>query len=182
MTISHKRIKTVILIIGMISIVGCGEKVQKTVYDTILASLSAEQSHAYVEISGSELPVLLVTGETYKLDNNIEAGIYCDVYYAWDENVEKLGRIESMGTAYPIKYKDEAIYAGGPQFVASYALNFEKQQLELVEYAEESFDEYGNSTYTYSALNTEEKVVDDDSFLMNMLESYDRATAVDFKK
>lgn len=181
MTISHKKIRTVILIIGMIGIVGCGKKAQQNVYDAILSSLSAEQSYAYVEIAGSDLPVLLVTGETYKFDNDIEAGLYCDVYYAWDEKAGKLGRIESLGTAYPIKYNEEAIYAGGPHFAAGYALNFEKKQLELVEYAEEVFDENGNSTYRYSAKNAEEKVVEDDSFLMNMLENYDRATVVDFK-
>ena len=40
-----------------------------------------------------------------------QAALNCEVYYLVDKEVKNVGRIESMGTAYPISYDETGIYA-----------------------------------------------------------------------
>lgn len=170
------------LAVCIIAISGCGKQDETNVYDDVLSSLSKEQAYAYVKVGDSVVPILLVTGGTYQYEDTIEACLDCEVYYAWDGKAETLGSLESMGTAYPIAYDKDGIYAGGPHFMVRYVLDGEKKQLVVAEYASEVFDENGNATYTYSAENGEEQEVVDDSYIKDLFERYSKAAVVNFGK
>lgn len=177
MSVNVKKL-VLVLIISVIGISGCGKK--ENVYDSVLASMTEDQYYAYVEIGKDEVPVLLISEGRYTYEEGIEAGIMCDVYYAWDGVVQNLGSVNSMGTAYPISYDEEGIYSAGGHMVSKYIINYDTKQLVLAEYAEEIFHENADVTYTYYKQNEEERVVEDDSYLINMFEKFSSATIVNF--
>lgn len=162
-----------------IAVAGCAKQEP---YEAVYSSITEEQSYAYVKIGNKSEPALLVTDAVYRYEDNIDAGLSCEIYYEWEERAKNLGHIESQGTAYPIRYAEDGIYIGGPHFAARYVLDDESKRLVLAEFANETFDENADVTYTYSSESGEEQQVKDDSALRDLMERYNGATVVNFKK
>lgn len=167
------------IIISVITAVGCGKEEGEADYASVLSGLSEDQFYAYADLEGNDLPVLLVSDGKYTYEEGIEASIACEVYYIWDGKAERIGKIESAGTAYPVCYDKEGIYAAGGHFVRKYVIDHEKRQLVPAEYAEELFQENGDAVYTYYDRQVE-KQAEDDSYLNGMREKYEEASVVDF--
>ena len=140
------------------------------------------QSYAYVEFKHGTAPVVLVTDGTYGY-NGLEASFNSEVY-GLDEggNWRKMQVIAGSGTAYPIRYDKSGIYVTGGHFAAFYSVDWEKMELVQEEYANEVFDENGNVTYLYAADGKMEQSVEDNRYLVELYDRYEKAELVDFRK
>ncbi len=180
--IMRKTVLILAAVLGLTGLYGCGKGKQEDVYDTVISSLTQEQSYAYVEIGEDALPLLLVADGTYDYGEGIQAAIACNVYYAWDGKVQDLGEIASDGTAYPISFDQDGIYTAGGHYVARYLPDAQNKKLAVVEFASEVFDEDGNASYTSSNQEGEEQTDGDSSVLDALFEKFGNAKAVDFGK
>ena len=66
--IMRKTVLILAAMLGLTGLYGCGKESQEAVYDTVISSLTEEQSYAYVKIGEDELPLLLVAEGTYDYD------------------------------------------------------------------------------------------------------------------
>ena len=112
------------LIGSVLLLTACGGKKADNTYHDAIAALPENTYSATVDI-GLDKPVLLVTDGVYDDGNGNEAAIYCDVYYPVGKKIQKIGSVESMGTAYPIAYSKDGIYAALDRGVQKY--NVDKQ-------------------------------------------------------
>lgn len=96
--------------------------------------------------------------------------------------MKEIGTVESLGTAYPVRYDENWIYAAGGHFAAQYAVDDSQKQLVAVKYANENFDTDGNASYTYFDSENGEQETQDPSYFENMFEIYEKAKIVNFKR
>lgn len=139
----------------------------------------------YLSINGQTILVETQEG-TYSYEETREgqtltaqASIFCKASFESAQGNSSI-TIGSAGTAYPIRYDDEGIYAAGGHFVAKYSLNVSDQQMVLSEYATENFDSDGNVSYIYFNLESGEIHSDEDAYLKQLLEQYGNAQVLDF--
>ncbi len=139
----------------------------------------------YLSINGQTILVEAQEG-TYSYEETREgqtltaqASIFCKASFESAQGNSSI-TIGSAGTAYPIRYDDEGIYAAGGHYVAKYSLNVSDQQVVLSEYATENFDSDGNVSYIYFNLESGEIHSDEDAYLKQLLEQYGNAQVLDF--
>lgn len=139
----------------------------------------------YLSINGQTILVETQEG-TYSYEETREgqtltaqASIFCKASFESAQGNSSI-TIGSAGTAYPIRYDDEGIYAAGGHFVAKYSLNVSDQQMVLSEYATENFDSNGNVSYIYFNLESGEIHSEEDAYLKQLLEQYGNAQVLDF--
>lgn len=96
--------------------------------------------------------------------------------------MKEIGTVESLGTAYPVRYDENWIYAAGGHFAAQYAVDDSQKQLVAVKYVNENFDTDGNASYTYFDSENGEQETQDLSYFENMFEIYEKAKIVNFKR
>lgn len=156
------------------------EKPDIHVYDEILAQVSESEKAAFVELNGLELPVLLVSGETYKHTVCTDVAMGCSIYAYIENEVINLGDIYSGGTAYPISADDSYIYAAAGHCCHKYKIDIEKRELVVQEVAAEKFGENATPTYYYGNEETEEQIVPDNSYLERLFDEYKEADIVAF--
>ncbi len=142
-------------------------------YGPTIAGLEDEELFALVEI-GADSPVLLVTDQYYD-DGVNQASIFCNVYYAGDGEVRKLGTIESLGTAYPVSYDDSGLYAGSGHGMQRFVIDDETDTLVLEEELAETFDSDGNASYART-LRGETKMITEEEYLAEMEKYADTVT------
>lgn len=144
--------------------------------------VEAGQSYAYIEFRHAAAPVLLITDGTYGY-NGLEASFNSVVYGRdKDGNWQELGLVAGSGTAYPLRYDKDGIYVTGGHFAAHYSVDWEEMVLVREEYAKETFDESGNVTHVYARDGKKERSVEDNSYLVALLDRYEKAGLVGFRK
>ena len=158
---------------AVLCLTACGKKKESNVYGPTIAGLEDEELFALVEI-GADSPVLLVTDQYYD-DGVNQASIFCNVYYAGDGEVRKLGTIESLGTAYPVSYDDSGLYAGSGHGMQRFVIDDETDTLVLEEELAETFDSDGNASYTRT-LRGETKMITEEEYLAEMEKYADTVT------
>ena len=172
-----------IAFLTLILMSACGSKDEKyddkVVETADMEFLTDDQSYFYMETKRGGIPVLLVTEGTYRCDE-LDVGFYCNVYCSEEGAWRVLGQVAGSGTAYPLRYDENGIYAAGGHFIAYYSVDAEKKQLVEKEYAEELFDDNGNVTYIHYMDGEREQVVEDDRYFLAMLEKYGKAEIVNF--
>ena len=140
------------------------EKLQKNdfeSYEEVIGYLEAGQAYAYVDVLGSDEPVLLITEGTYdNLDGNSAVTITANVYIKEENGVSCSSIIASEGTAYPLAVKDGLLYAAGNHMVEADCISQETNALMVKEYIHESFDENGTAHYT-GFIRTSNQVYED---------------------
>lgn len=146
-----KRIISCLAVCALaVSLCACGEENKSDAYSALygetIAGLQDDELFAIVEI-GAASPVLLVTDAVYDDGNGNQAAIFCDVYYNAGEGAEKIGTIESFGTAYPIAYDKTGIYAVSGHSLQRFTVG-DGGELKSAEGVWEQFDENGNTVYT----------------------------------
>ncbi|MCC8163181.1 MAG: M56 family metallopeptidase [Lachnospiraceae bacterium] len=107
-----------------------GEKsggTNEEMYGETVANLGDDEQFALVDI-GMANDVLLVTDASYDLDG-VNASIGCEVYYYIDGEVRDLGRIESMGTAYPVCYGEKCFYTASNSSFEIYVIDTAERAL-----------------------------------------------------
>jgi hypothetical protein len=109
----EKVILSMILCVFVASLCACGKANKSdeyaSLYGETIAGLQDDELFAVIETDASD-PVLLVTSQYYDDGQGNQASIWCDVYYPVDGTVKNIGKLESMGTAYPISYDKNGIY------------------------------------------------------------------------
>lgn len=129
------------------------EKAQKNEFDSyeeVIGYLEAGQAYTYVDVLGSEKPILLVTEGTYDNQDGKNDAVSISAYvYLEDENGVSCGSmIASEGTAYPIAVKDGLLYTAGGHMIEADCISQETHALMVKSYISEDFDENGTAHYT----------------------------------
>lgn len=174
-----KRNLVVMALFGVLvlTLSSCGKKEQNEEIRKVIAALDDDALFAIIETKAKR-PVLLVTDTFYDSGNGYQASISCDVYYPIDGEAQKIGSLQSMGTAYPIAFDKTGMYAGDGHTVLRYEIDKEGNLI-LAEGIYETFDEEGNASYTKekdgeATESTEEEY-------LSMVDAYGKAEIVNFK-
>ena len=175
---TKKIISCFALCVLIFSLCACGEKSSDNaaIYGETIAGLEDNELFAIVDTNAPS-PVLLVTSQVYDDRLGNQAALNCEVYYLVDKEVKNVGRIESMGTAYPISYDETGIYAASGHAMQRFEIE-ESGALKLAESILEQSDESGNATYTMEK-GAETKVITEEEYYTTF-EKYSDATIVSF--
>ncbi len=148
----------------------------ETLYGHIIAQLGDDEQFSLRDI-GEKNDVLFTTDMTYDDGNGHNAAICCDVYYTLEGEEYPLGRIESMGTAWPVSYGEKCIYTASLHSLVIYRFDQKKKQWTVSQY-EERFDENGDASYQYIE-NDEAKTISEKEYL-DAWKTMEKGTVVNF--
>lgn len=148
----------------------------ENLYGNIIAKLGDDEQFSLRDI-GEKNDVLFTTDLTYDDGNGHNAAVYCDVYYALEGEEYPLGRIESMGTAYPVSFGEKCIYTASEHSLEVYRFEQKKKQWTVLQY-EERFDENGDASYQYIE-DGETKTISEKEYL-DAMEDYGKGTVINF--
>lgn len=178
-SIQIKRSLAVMALLGMLVCIlsSCQRNDNNEEIAKVVADLGDNDVFAIIETKAKR-SVLLVTDTFYDSGHGYQAAVFCDVYYPIDGEAQKVGRLESMGTAYPIAYDKTGMYAGGGHEVMRYEIDKEGN-LKLAEGVYETFDENGNASYTREKDGETTEITEEE--YLSMVEDYGKATIVNFK-
>lgn len=102
-------------------------------------------AYAQMEMDGTS--IFLVSDESYQ-DGDHTYAISCDVYCVGaDAAPEKLGSLESGGTAYPLSSGADGIYVTSGHSIEVYTIDAANGKLGLARSNTEVYDENGNAAY-----------------------------------
>lgn len=162
-----------------VSLCSCGNKSEEysAMYGETIAGLEDDELFAIIETEASS-PVLLVTSQFYEDGSGNQASIWCDVYYPVSEDVKKIGTIESLGTAYPVSYDKEGLYAASGHGMQRFEIDEKNGTIILAEGIYEQFDENGNASYTLEKGEETEEITEEEYY--KAFEKYSEAEVVNF--
>ncbi len=143
----------------------------------VIAALGDEELFTVIETK-AECSVLLVTDQFYDSGNGFQASVFCDVYYPINGEAQNIGRLESMGTAYPIAYDKSGMYTAGGHEVRRYVIDKEGN-LKLAEGVYEIFDNEGNASYTREKDGKTTEITEE--AYLSVVEDYQKAKLAEFK-
>lgn len=153
-----------------------GNEEDNNLYGNVIAGLGDEEQFSLEDI-GEKNNVLFTTDMTYDDGEGHNAAVYCEVYYPADGELYELGRIESMGTAYPVSYGKKCIYTASEHSLEIYKFDHNNKKW-IVSQFEEIFDEEGYASYRYAEDGEAEDVSEAD--YRKALEEYGESTVVNF--
>ena len=173
---------SILLIMAMLilTLTGCAQhKSEKNedYYGEIIAGLGDEEQFALEDI-GEKNDVLFTTDATYDDGFAHDAALYCNIYYAMDGKTYHLGRIESMGTAYPISYGKKCIYTASQHSWEIYVIDTSDHKLVLKEQYETVYGEDDEVSYLRLKDGTEEAVSEED--YLKIYEEYQQSYVISF--
>lgn len=173
-----KIISCFILCALILSLCACGKESEDSaaIYEETIGGLEDDELFVIIN-TNAPLPVLLVTSQVYDDGTGKQVSIACDVYYPVDKEVKNIGRIESMGTAYPVSYDETGIYAASGHGMQRFEVD-KSGTMKLAEGIYEQFDENGEATYTMETEN-ETKTISEEEYY-DIFEKYSNATVVSF--
>lgn len=150
-------------------------KVDLSKYATFTKMLDDfKKGMGYANIKLGDTDVFLASSGTYAEENGVDAAIDASVFMYNDKGeIVFLGKVDSAGTAYPLRTADGCLFTGGPHNVEKTTVKDGK--LITVESASETFDTYGNPTYYYGS-----EKVGDDSELTKLFDEYLEGEPVEF--
>lgn len=155
---------------------GKREEDNADLYGQIIAELGDDEQFSLRDI-GERNNVLFTTDVTYDDRNGHNAAVCCDVYYAEEGEAYPLGRIESMGTAWPVSFGEKCIYTASEHSLEIYRFDQERKQWTVRQY-EEWFDENGDASYQYTE-EGETKTISENEY-SDAMEEYGKGTVVNF--
>lgn len=167
---------TVCLICSAVCLAACGRKVENP-YGTAVASLGDNDAYAFLEMD-YQYNVMATSDMLYDSGTEKQAAIYCDVYYYTGKEAKNLGSIMSDGTAYPISFSNDGLFAASGHSIEKYAVSEKEGILFLEKGAYIKLDENGNEYYT-CVLNGEESESTEQEFL-EMTEEYASSQVIHF--
>ena len=142
----RKYFITSALIIIAICLTACGRQVENP-YGKTVAGLGDNDAYAFLEMD-YKYNVMVSSDMIYDAKTEKQASIFCDVYYYTGGEAKHLGSITSDGTAYPISFSKDGIYAASGHRVEKYAVSEKEGLLYLEKGVYVTFDEDGNAYYT----------------------------------
>lgn len=171
----RKKICMIGLIGAALCLTACGQKKNENPYGDTVAALGDEDAYAFLAM---DLPyyVMVTSDSLYDEGRESQASICCDVYYYTEDGVKNLGTLMSEGTAYPLAFSEDGIFAASGHSVEKYVISGETLSLEKGVY--ESFDTSGNETYTAVTGEAETDATKDE--YQELLEQYSAAQIIHF--
>ncbi len=175
---THKK-KIVItgLLIIVICITSCGHKEKENPYGATVAELGDEDAYAFLDMDYKNY-VMVTSDGLYDAGVERQAAIYCTVYYYGKDAAINLGTIMSDGTAYPISFSKDGIFAASGHRIEKYAISEKEGELYLKKGVYVEYDEDGNEHYT-SMIDGKEAESNAEEY-EKMLEEYDGSQVIHF--
>lgn len=146
------------------------------IYGNIVAGLGDNGTYAFLDMD-YEYMVLLTSDLVYDEGTEKQAAVYCDVYYPVGGEAKKLGSIMSDGTAYPVTFAEDGIFAASGHKIEKYAIS-KDATLYLEKGIYEQFDEAGNVVYI-SMMGEQENESTEQEY-QEMVNEYGRSQIVHF--
>ena len=139
--------------------------------------------YSFVELVGYDYPILLLSNGVYKFINQGEVAMGTDIYYPINNEITRLGNIDSDGTAYPISADKSGIYTAGGHNVAKYSLDVKNGKLKLVYKYIMFFDKVGEEVraITIGIVDDKNKIVSEKK-LDKANDEYGNADIIYFKR
>lgn len=160
-------------------------------YDDVISSMGKGMAYAYVDILGSDEPVLLACTEgVYDIGDGKMAAISATPYLKMSNGKVRSGSyMASDGTAYPLAVLDGVVYCGANHTMEGYCISgdYEDPGIMALFYLYESVETDGSVTYggfirdTNSVMTDGTEVAtDDDKPLKDAFEAYSKANPIEF--
>ena len=115
---------------------------------------------------------------TYEDGAGHHAALRATVYYVIDGQACSMGRVESMGTAYPVSYGKRCIYTASEHSLQIYEIDTAKQQLSLKAEYETIFDETDRISYCCTK-DGQEEMISEEAYA-KIYKEYEKSTVVSF--
>lgn len=147
-----------------------------SIYGNVVAGLGDKDAYAFL-VMDYDYNVMLTSDMIYDEGTEQQAAVYCDVYYYVDGKAKKLGTIMSDGTAYPITFTKDGIFAASGHKIEKYAIS-EEGALYLEKGVYERFDEAGNVQYT--GMTGEQERESTEQEYQEMVNEYGKSRVVHF--
>ncbi len=175
----QKKSIFMVIMIFVFVLGGCGQsgKDKNAEYGEVIAGLGDDDQYALEDI-GEKEDVLFTTDSTYDDGQGHHAALYSNIYYIFDGKACELGRVESMGTAYPISYGKRCIYTASEHTLEIYVIDLSHQQLVLKEQYETVFGDTDQVSYRLVKNGIEETVSEED--YQKVYEQYQQSTVINF--
>lgn len=161
------------------ALTGCGQrgKNRNEEYGEVIAGLGDDEQFALEDI-GENYDVLFTTDMTYEDGAGHHAALRAAVYYVIDGQACSMGRVESMGTAYPVSYGKRCIYTASEHSLQIYEIDTAKQQLSLKAEYEIIFDETDRISYRCTK-DGQEEMISEEAYA-KIYKEYEKSTVVSF--
>jgi len=141
-----RKIVLFVAALMVLCFMGCGKN-EENPYGAMVSELGDNDAYALLEMD-YKYNVLVTSDMLYDEGNEKQAAIDCNIYYYAGNEVKSLGSIISNGTAYPVTFSKDGIFAASGHHVEKYAVSEKDGTLYLSEAVYEKFDENGNEYYT----------------------------------
>lgn len=149
---------------------------ENDIYEKVVAGLGDDDTYAFLEMNYDNM-VMLTSDLVYDTGTEKQAAVYCDIYYYVDKDAKMLGTIMSDGTAYPITFTEDGIFAASGHKIEKYVIS-EEGSLFLEKGIYEQFDEAGNVRYI-SMMGEQESESTEQEY-QEMVNEYGRSQIVHF--
>lgn len=159
-----------------VCLAACGRKTENP-YGPTVAGLGDDDAYAFLEMDYKNY-VMVSSDLLYDAGTEKQAAVYCDVYYYTNDEPKNLGTILSDGTAYPISFSKDGIYAASGHSVEKYAISEKDGALYLKKGVYVTYDENGGEYYT-CVLGGEERESTEQEF-MELSEEYAASQVIHF--
>ena len=174
---NKKMLLVISLIVVTLCFTACGDKKEENPYGSVIAGLGDDEAYA-VLVMDHPYHVLVTSDLLYDAGMEKQAAANCDVYYYEDHEARKLGTVMSAGTAYPIAFSKDGIYAASGSSVEKYVISEKNGGLILEKGIYIKYDENGNESYS-CMIDGEESDSTEQAYL-ELSEEYASAQVVHF--
>ena len=164
------------LMIIVICFTACGHNKQDNPYGPAMAELGDEDAYAFLDMDYKNY--VMVTNGVYDAGIERQAAIACTVYYYGEDEAVNLGMIMSDGTAYPISFSRDGIFAASGHKVEKYAISEKDKELYLKKGVYVEYDENGNDHYI-SVTDGKEAESNEEEF-QKLAEEYGESQVIHF--
>lgn len=135
------------LLIMAMCLAACAHKQKENPYGPVVEKLGDEDAYAFLDMDYKNY-VMVTSDGLYDTGTESQGAIYCTVYYYGKDGAVNLRTIMSDGTAYPISFSGDGIFAASGHGIEKYAISEKDNQLYLKKAAYVAYDEDGNEHYT----------------------------------
>lgn len=174
---NRKTAVITMIMIAMICLTACGKRQEENPYGNSVAELGDEDAYAFLVMDYDDY-VMAVSNQLYDAGEEKQAAVFCDIYYVVDREPRKLGTVMSEGTAYPVSFSEDGIFAASGHSVEKYVISEKEGRLVLEKGIYENFDENGNAAYTCMEDGAEKETTEEE--YQELAEEYGASQIIHF--
>lgn len=158
-----------------VCLTACGSGQKENPYS--LDALGDDDAYAFLEMD-YQYDVMVVSDMLYDSGTERQAAVSCDVYYCIQGRTVNLGTISGDGTAYPITFLSDGIFAASGNKIEKYAVSEKDGGLYLKQASYIQYDENGKEHYTAVTDGTEAESTEAE--YQTLAEEYAKSQTVHF--